>query len=138
LPLRTPSSPRLLVLLFGTGLCSMALEVVWILQFTPYLGTVVYAFAAILGFYLLATFLGSRWYRRWSPAERPMNELLWVVLGLAALLPLFAAGPSWTMRSVLRLALGIGPFTGLLGFLTPMLWTVGRAEIPAGRALRTR
>jgi spermidine synthase len=128
LPLRTPSSPRLLALLFGTGLCSMALEVVWIRQFTPYLGTVVYAFAAILGFYLLATFLGSRWYRRWSPAEQPMNELLWVVLGLAALLPLFAADPSWTMRSVLRLALGIGPFTGLLGFLTPMLvdrWSSG-------------
>ena len=127
LPVQTPSR-RLLVLLFGTGLCSMALEVVWIRQFTPYLGAMVYAFAAILGFYLLTTFLGSRWYRHWSRAERPMNELLWVVLGLAVLLPLFAADPSWTMRPVLRLALGIAPFTGLLGFLTPMLvdrWSGG-------------
>ncbi len=128
LPVRTPSSRRLLVLLFGTGLCSMALEVVWIRQFTPYLGTVVYAFAAILGFYLLTTFLGSRSYRRWSRAERPVNELLWVVLGLAVLLPLFAADPSWRMPSVLRLMLGIAPFTGLLGFLTPLLvdrWSGG-------------
>jgi spermidine synthase len=128
LAVRTTSSPRLLVLLFGTGLCSMALEVVWIRQYTPYLGTVVYAFAAILGFYLLTTFLGSRWYRRWSRAERPMNELLWVMLGLAVLLPLFATDPSWKMQSVLRLVLGIGPFTGLLGFLTPMLvdrWSGG-------------
>ena len=128
LRVRTPSSPWLLILLFGTGLCSMALEVVWIRQYTPYLGTVVYAFAAILGFYLLTTFLGSRWYRRWSRAERPMNELLWLMLGLAVLLPLFATDPSWKMRSVFRLVLGIGPFTGLLGFLTPMLvdrWSGG-------------
>jgi spermidine synthase len=47
LAVRTTSSPRLLVLLFGTGLCSMALEVVWIRQYTPYLGTVVYALASI-------------------------------------------------------------------------------------------
>src|SRR5262245_23848488 len=46
------------VLLFLTGLTSMALEVVWIRQFTPYLGTLVYAFAAILGVYLLANFAG--------------------------------------------------------------------------------
>ena len=128
LPLKTNSSPRLLILLFGTGLCSMALEVVWIRQYTPYLGTVVYAFAGILGFYLLTTFIGSRWYRRWSRAERPMNELLWLILGLTVLLPLFATDPSWNMWPVFRLVLGIGPFTGLLGFLTPMLvdrWSGG-------------
>jgi spermidine synthase len=127
----TLPSGRMLLLLFGTGLCSMALEVVWIRQFTPFLGTVVYAFAAILGFYLLTTFLGSRWYRRWSRTERPANELLWVVLGCTVLLPLFAASPSWSMPAILRLALGIAPFTGLLGFLTPMLvdrWSGGDPE----------
>src|SRR5512145_3014848 len=45
-------------MLFLTGLTSMALEVVWIRQFTPYLGTMVYAFAAILGVYLIANFAG--------------------------------------------------------------------------------
>ena len=37
-----------LLLLFTSGLVSMGMEVVWIRQFTPYLGNVVYAFAAIL------------------------------------------------------------------------------------------
>jgi spermidine synthase len=125
---RTPTkSPKgLLVLLFGSGLCSMALEVVWIRQFTPYLGTVVYAFAAILGFYLLMTFLGSAWYRR--SAEQPGNNMAWGVLGLAIMFPLFTTDPSWDISAVLRLVLGIGPFTLLLGFLTPMLidrWSGG-------------
>jgi spermidine synthase len=114
------SSVRVLVLLFGTGLCSMGLEVVWIRQFTPYLGTVVYAFAAILGLYLLPTFVGSQLYRRWSRVERPVSELLWVVLGVMVLLPLLTESP---LRMV-----GIAPFTGLLGFLTPMLvdrWSGG-------------
>ncbi len=52
--------------LFLTGLTSMGAEVVWIRQFTPYLSTVVYAFASILGVYLAATFAGSRVYRYWS------------------------------------------------------------------------
>ncbi len=61
-----------LTLLFLTGLTSMGMEVVWVREFTPYLGTVVYAFAGILGVYLTATFIGSRIYRRWSsgPAIR--------------------------------------------------------------------
>ena len=44
----------------------MALEVVWVRLLTPYLGTVVYAFALILTIYLLATFLGSAAYRSGS------------------------------------------------------------------------
>ena len=63
---RTPSpswsirSRKPLLLLFATGFTSMGMEVVWIRQFTPYLGTMVYAFAAILACYLAATFVGSR------------------------------------------------------------------------------
>jgi predicted membrane-bound spermidine synthase len=53
----------ILALLFTTGLVSMGMEVVWIRQFTPYLGTAVYAFAIILATYLLATIAGSRNYR---------------------------------------------------------------------------
>src|SRR5580700_9004057 len=53
----------ILWLLFATGLCSMAMEVIWIREFTVYLGNVVYAFAAILAMYLGATFTGSYIYR---------------------------------------------------------------------------
>src|SRR5205809_494128 len=49
-----------LACLFLTGLISMGLEVVWIRQFTPYLGTVVYTFAGILGVYLVATLVDRR------------------------------------------------------------------------------
>ena len=52
-------SRRPLVLLLATGLTSMGLEVVWIRQFTPYLGTMVYAFATILALYLVSTLIGS-------------------------------------------------------------------------------
>jgi spermidine synthase len=47
--------PMLLVWLFLTGLVSMAMELVWVRQFTPFLGSVVYTFAAILAIYLVAT-----------------------------------------------------------------------------------
>jgi spermidine synthase len=50
---------RPLVLLFLSGSTSMGMEVVWIRLLTPYVGTVVYAFARILCVYLLATFLGQ-------------------------------------------------------------------------------
>lgn len=80
-----------MALLFLTGLRSMGMEVVWVREFTPYLGTVVYAFAGILCVYLAATFIGSRVYRRRSSrlgdsvGESP---LLRTLLGVAALLPL--------------------------------------------------
>lgn len=117
----------LLALLFATGLTSMGMEVVWVRQFTPYIGTVVYAFALILAVYLAATFFGSRMYRT---TLRHGNEsaLLWTLLALFALFPLVAASPSIVLYGVLRLLLGIAPFAGLLGFLTPMLvdrWSGG-------------
>jgi hypothetical protein len=47
----------------------MGMEVVWVRQFSPFLGTVVYAFASILAIYLGATFAGAIAYRRWSRAR---------------------------------------------------------------------
>lgn len=126
----------LLALLFATGLTSMGMEVVWVREFTPYVGTVVYAFASILGIYLLATFVGSRIYRRWSRTRTEESAVLWTLLGLFALLPLIAANPRFVILSLPRVALGIGPFAGLLGFLTPMLvdrWAGGN-PVKAGKA----
>ena len=118
----------LLALLFATGLTSMGMEVVWVRQFTPYVGTVVYAFALILAVYLAATFMGSRIYRRWSVRHAQESALLWTLLPLFALFSLVAPSPRIVLYSSLRLLLGIAPFSGLLGFLTPMLvdrWAEG-------------
>jgi spermidine synthase len=126
-------SKRVLVLLFTTGLTSMGAEVVWIRLFTPYLGTMVYAFAMILGVYLASTFVGSRIYRRWSRTGVSEGTVVWGALGLATLLPLAAASPAFTLPeypvlSLLRLIMGIALFSSLLGFVTPMLvdrWSGG-------------
>jgi predicted membrane-bound spermidine synthase len=113
------------VLLFLTGLTSMGMEVVWVRQFTPYLGTVVYAFAGILCVYLAATFVGSDIYRRWSGRRsgesREESPVLWTLLALASLLPLVMSSPDINVSKAVRTVLGIAPFTSLLGFLTPML-----------------
>jgi len=121
LPATGSGGAKILTLLFLSGLTSMAMEVVWVRAYTPYFGTVVYAFASILGVYLLATFLGSVFYRRWSARRTQENPLLWTLLATCALLPLVAASPAIAMAHRPRLVLGIGMFTGLLGFITPML-----------------
>lgn len=126
----------LLWLLFTTGICSMAMEVVWIREFTVYLGNVVYAFATILAVYLLATFAGSLIYRRRAQTD---HRLPWVFLGLVSLLPLVFADPRFPhpdfdsdalsfLFGAFRAALAIVPFSALAGFLTPMLvdrWSGG-------------
>jgi spermidine synthase len=112
---------RILGLLFLSGLTSMAMEVVWVRSYTPYYGTVVYSFASILGVYLLATYLGSVVYRRWSARHTLESPILWSLLGSLALLPLIGANPAIHLARIPRLVLGVMPFTGLLGFITPML-----------------
>ena len=119
---------RLIVLLFMTGLTSMGIEVVWIRQFTPYLTTVVYAFASILGLYLLSTYIGSQIYRRWSRTNTHEAQWIWVLVGLFVVLPALTASPEIHLSKLLRLVLGVAPFSAMLGFLTPMLvdrWSSG-------------
>ncbi len=99
----------------------MAMEVVWVRGYTAYYGTMVYAFASILGVYLLATFIGSVVYRRWSSWHSRENPVIWTLLATSALFPLIAASPAIHMARMPRLVLGVTPFTGLLGFITPML-----------------
>jgi predicted membrane-bound spermidine synthase len=126
----------LLVLLFATGLTSMGMEVVWVRQFTPYIGTVVYAFALILAVYLAGTFVGSRCYRNWNSQRVNESTLPWTLLALFSLFPLVAASPDIDLYGWLRLVVGIAPFTALLGYLTPMLvdrWA-GGDPAKAGKA----
>lgn len=127
-PGRAGFSPRgTLALLFLTGLCTMAMEVVWIRQFAVYLGNVVYAFAVILAVYLAATWLGSFIYRQWVRTHQAHESAgAWAILGLLALLPFPFTDPALPVQTsflwgAFRTAAGIGPFSAVLGFLTPLL-----------------
>ena len=111
----------ILALLFLSGLTCMGMEVIWVRCYTPYFGTVVYAFASILGVYLLGTLTGSVIYRRWSVQQTEENPVIWTALAACGLAPLVAASPFIHMDQRLRLVLGVAGFTGLLGFITPLL-----------------
>jgi spermidine synthase len=149
-PLPSRADAVVLPLLFATGLSSLAMEVVWTRQFVPFLGPVVYSFATMLAVYLAATAAGSRVYRAWIGRSGALPQNLRtaaaaghaaILAGCCALLPLLAADPRIPSRhrlliGALRVAWGIGPFCGVLGFLTPMLvdrWSSGDPA-RAGRA----
>ncbi len=140
-PAASPAASRsLLPMLFTTGLVSMAMEVVWVRQYTLYLGTVVYTFATILALYLGSMAAGSALYRRGAGAGRLPTGVAWIGAGTLSLLPLMAADPRLPLQGggggLIRLALGIAPFCASMGFLTPMLvdrWSGGHPGL-AGRA----
>jgi predicted membrane-bound spermidine synthase len=125
------------VLLFLTGLSTMGMEVIWIRLFTPYVGTLVYSFAIILVSYLLATFFGSKAYRESSRSRDPDSRLAWIMLAPLGLLPLLTSDPRLPLPFGAALVwLGVAPFAGVVGFLTPMLvdrWSGGDPD-RAGRA----
>ena len=115
------SDKALLWLLFGTGLTSMGAEVVWVRLYTPSLSTVVYAFAAILGVYLVAMDLGSWLYRRMHRDDILESGLLWIMLGFSVLVAFLSADPRIQVPAILRVVLGIMPFSCLVGFITPAI-----------------
>jgi spermidine synthase len=126
----------ILALLFATGLATMGMEVIWIRLFTPFVGPMVYSFAMILGSYLLATIAGSQAYRRWSRTRSRENSLMWISLALLGLLPLLTSDVRVPLSAFTRVFLGVAPFAGVIGFLTPMLvdrWSGGDPD-RAGRA----
>lgn len=129
-----------LVLLFGTGLTSMGMEVVWIRELTPYVNTLVYSFACILAIYLGATYIGSTLYRGWLRRRGNQNIQvafwIWPLLGLLGVLSLWSCDPLVSISVVSRVLIGIAPFSALLGFVTPLLvdrWA-GNDPGRAGRA----
>ncbi|MBI4748913.1 MAG: fused MFS/spermidine synthase [Acidobacteria bacterium] len=120
-----------LVILFTTGLTSMAFEVVWTRAFNSVLGTQVYSFASVLFVYLLTTWIGALIYRHDfdRKKEHSLSSLIaWLVL--AALLPILLNDPrlQTTLSNLFKMDLrwfwalaSIGPFCGILGYLTPGL-----------------
>src|SRR5437660_6020373 len=107
-------------LLFATGFTSMGVEVVWIRLFTPALGTVVYAFATILGLYLGSTYVGSLIYRRGKFGEDAPSNFFLASLALTVLLPLLLCDPRLRIIYPLRVV-AILPFSLAMGFVTPMI-----------------
>ena len=126
----------ILFLLFLTGLVTMGMEVVWIRLFTPSIGPMVYSFALVLASYLFATFAGSRIYRLWSGKYSAEGSLIWILLAVLGVLPLLSSDYRFDIHPVLRVFLGVMPFSCAMGFLTPMLvdrWSQGDPG-RAGRA----
>ncbi len=130
------TSRGILLLLFTTGLTTMGMEVIWIRLFSAYIGPLVYSFARILAAYLAATFAGSQVYRIWGRRHSRESPLVWISLGFLASLALLAADGRLELDGNLRVLLGVAPFAGVIGFLTPMLvdrWSGGDPD-RAGRA----
>jgi spermidine synthase len=113
-------------ILFMTGFTSMGMEVVWTRAFTPVLLTSIYAFAGVLAVYLLATWYGSRLYRKHLRYGRVRSlPSLLAALAVFVFLPILTGDPRLTVLSApiaaeLILA-GIFPFCAALGYLTSKL-----------------
>lgn len=115
-------SPLLLgLILFATGFATTALEVVWTRAFTPVLTTTVYAFAFLISAYLLATWLGSWFYRKDLKLGRVRsNGTLFALLASSAFLPVIINDPRIN-HNMFILLFSIMPFSGILGYLTPRI-----------------
>ena len=139
------SASYLLLLIFITGLVSMAMEIVWIRMYARFLGTTVYAFASIIAFYLIGTALGTNTYRQTSETlVLALEAPVWALTGLLTLLPISIGFFNLTghvkiytgLLVYLLVHLGIITFSAAIGFLTPMLmdrWS-GGDPYQAGRA----
>ena len=95
------------------------------------------------------TLLRSSWCPTWRPlswappctgtraATKIRNsQLSWIILALLGLLPLLTSDPRLPLNGVIRVLLGVAPFAGVIGFVTPMLvdrWSAGDPD-RAGRA----
>ena len=130
------SSKLTYLILFVTGFCSLAMEVSWVRGFTPVFGTTIYAFALILAIYLLATILGSYWYRRDTARKQTFTTAqLTGSCFLFAFFPILLSDPFIHPLGQSVLA-SLFPICLALGYLTPKLidqYSLGNPK-QAGRA----
>ena len=130
-PANASRTPLIGWILFSTGFCAMAMEVVWTRAFTPVLKTQVYSFALVVFAYLGATFAGSLWYRYNLKNNSVLSSAkLMAILAIAAFIPIAVndyrlVTMTWTgevhLLSTLVILAGICPFCAVLGYLTPSL-----------------
>lgn len=127
-------------ILFLTGFCSMAMEIVWVRAFTPTLSTTIYAFAFILSLYLCATWGGSYQYRKdiYHNKVQSLESLLALSI-LTSILSLVITDPRLGMIlpqeeiliPIIGITIGIYCFCRLLGYLTPLLIDLYSGGSPA-------
>jgi spermidine synthase len=124
-------APFIRWILFSTGFCAMAMEVVWTRAFTPVLKTQVYSFALIVFTYLGATFVGSWFYRHHlkRTSAWPVAALM-AILIVSVFLPIVVNDPRFVKMiwnqpmdgwSAVIILASICPFCAALGYLTPGL-----------------
>lgn len=116
-----PSAMLTVAVLFVTGFSSMALEVVWTRAFTPVMHTTIYAFAALLVTYLVATWIGSVRYRKHLRRNEvmPLGQVMGY-LAVSAFLPIVLNDADFRPHPFV-VCLSIMPLCGFLGYLTPHL-----------------
>ncbi len=122
-PVYAPSTGRtfLLFILFLTGLISMSMEVIWTRAFTPVMKTMTYSFASLLTVYLLATWLGSLFYRKQLEHRKTIsNRTLLCAFACFSFLPLILNDPRLD-TGVISVLISIFPLCATLGYLTPKL-----------------
>jgi MFS family permease len=135
-----PDSRARRAALFTTGFITMGLEVVWMRIYPSVIGTIVYAFAVIIGSYLLATTGGSIAYRllRRHGLDGRLGWV-WPWLVAASVVPFFSASTTLGMvHPVVRV------FVGLFAVLRPAgardgrsWWTARQATIRRAPAAPT-
>jgi spermidine synthase len=135
------------MILFATGLCSMAMEVIWIRCFSTLLGSLVYSFVLLLASYLISNWLGACWYRLDAMSNKTLSQQkLIAAAAICACFPLLADNPQFVSWLLLKIEwnflvatvalLSIMPFSFVLGYLTPSLVDDFSQGIPreAGKA----
>ncbi len=99
----------------------MSLEVIWVRNFTPVVGTTVYSFALIVAVYLFATWFGSTLYRKHLAQHKTLSvPALLAALASSALLLIVINDPRLNLLKTGVIS-GIFVFSFLLGYLTPSL-----------------
>jgi|GEM_PF-178843 len=123
------SIPRDLLILFTTGFCSMAAEVAWIRAYGPVLEQAVYSFGFLLISYLTGHALGAWTYHLTVNRFRVfIKNALLIAAALSSCIAVVVANIGWMYLVVsdiiyLRpyIAIAIGAFAAVLGWLTPLL-----------------
>lgn len=115
-------------ILFTTGFCCMAMEVIWVRALSPVLIHSVYAFAFLLACYLIGNAIGASIYSfRKTAGKNICIPTLLAATSISACFPLitssapamsFLCGTS-TLAWTIVLPLSISCFAGVLGYLTP-------------------
>jgi len=121
-PVKNPVNWFIFVVSGTSGLVSLSYEVLWTRLLTPTLGTFVYAFSAILAFFLLGIVVGSLLFEKFFPKVKRAYFLIAFIeagIGIAAVLSVIINSGFIETSSLDKLFLTILPGTILMGMSFP-------------------